>query len=234
MKTIFYLLLNSLPTIDRIRQQIFIYLIFLVFSSINIYSQELSDQKIFEAYYQETIELISQKKFQEANEKFKKISKLELAFPDELAYYYGYTQYNLGQYMIAKEAFEKYIKLKTDTGRYVGVAEQFIHTADCNLKGYYFNNATCEACEGLGLVDIECRTCKGKGQELCNQCFGRGAIKKRDNFGETFESCKKCIGTGYFTCTKCHDSKHEKGKCLVCDGKGKLKIKKDCNQLPNK
>lgn len=223
----------------NINIQPFYFLIFVIFAiSICVSSAGAQDkdgidnQLIFKEYYKEAIKAISQKKFTDADSYFKKIARLEMNFPDELAYFYGYTQFNLGKYVQAKEAFEKYISLRTDTGRYAHYAKQYIHTADCNLKGFFFETTTCDECKGGGKSEIECRTCKGKGKEVCNKCFGRGALRKNDNFGEIFETCKKCEGTGYYTCLKCHGAGKELDKCFICEGKGTLRLKKDCHLQP--
>lgn len=195
-------------------------------------AQESNDRPIFDKYYAQAIGAIEQKKFVEAESIFKKIGKLDLVFPDELAYFYGYTVFNLGKYMQAKEAFEKYITLRTDTGRYSNYALQYIHTADCNLKGYFYASSVCDECKGSGKTEIDCRVCKTKGREVCNQCFGRGALRKIDNFGERYESCKKCEGSGHYRCTKCNGSGKEMDKCMICEGAGKVMLKKECHLLP--
>ena len=192
------------------------------------------DKAVFKKYYTQAKEAIDQKKYAEAEILFKKIGRLEIIFPDELAYFYGYTQLNLGKYVQAKAAFEKYLALRTDTGQYAGFATHYLHLADCNIKGHYFETTTCDQCHGKGKTEAQCRTCKGKGNEVCNICFGRGVLKTRDNFGEKFETCKKCVGTGYYTCTKCQGATTEVDKCLICDGKGYFSIRKECNLLERK
>lgn len=194
-------------------------------------AQDNDTQTQFKKLYTQAINAIDKKNYTEADNLFKKIGRLEIIFPDELAYFYGYTQLNLGKYQQAKEAFEKYLTLRTDTGRYAGFANHYLHLADCNIKGHYYETTTCEECKGKGKSTIECRTCRGKGTEVCNICFGRGVVRTTDNFGEKFETCKKCTGAGYYTCTKCHQTLVEVDKCLICDGKGFLKIKKECNLL---
>lgn len=204
----------------------------LVFNLADCKAQDSDDRQTFNQYYAQAIDAIAQKKFLDAEDIFKKIGRLDLVFPDELAYFYGYTQFNLGKYMQAKEAFEKYISLRTDTGRYAHYAHLYIHTADCNLKGYFYEQSMCEECKGAGKTEIGCRVCKSQGKEVCNLCFGRGALKKNDNFGEKYESCKKCEGSGYYRCNRCNGTGKELDKCLICEGNGKVLIKKDCHLLP--
>ncbi len=213
-------------------------LLYFVFILATLFPQTLLAQDdtrlIFKKYYAQAIEAIEQKKYAEAENLFKKIGRLDITFPDDLAYFYGYTQLNLGKYVQAKAAFEKYLTLRTDTGRYAGFANHYLHLADCNIKGHYFETTTCDQCHGKGKSETQCRTCKGKGTEVCNICFGRGVLKTQDNFGEKFETCKKCVGTGYYTCSKCQGKSNELDKCLICDGKGFFSIRKECNLLEHK
>jgi RecJ-like exonuclease len=174
---------------------------------------------------------IDKKNYQAANETFKKILNLKTTVPDELAYFYGYTLVNLNKYTLGKQFLKKYIDLRGDTGRYYNYASDMMNLADCKEVGSYFIEEKCAECEGSGKTMVTCRTCNGRGNEICTLCGGIGAIRKRDNFGDTFSTCQKCEGKGDYLCTNCHGDKEVKARCFVCDGKGKVRIKKECDVL---
>jgi hypothetical protein len=191
-----------------------------------------STNKLYKSYYQDFIKHIEFKQFDQASKDLVKISRLDTLVPDEIAYFIGYVQVNTGKYTQGKESLEKYISLVSDTGKYADYANFYIHLADCNIKGHYYELNPCENCQSTGYSKIECSNCKGKGQELCNKCFGRGVIKSKDSYGEIFIPCARCSGLGYYQCSKCYGSKKENAKCGICEGIGKIKVKKECNTLP--
>lgn len=207
-------------------------LFFIVLSFLSLHCQgQDAEEVLTNKYYSDARNFIDKKKFYEAHESFKKIFKLKTTVPDELAYFYGYTLVNLNKYVQGKQALAKYIELKGDTGRYYHYAMDLMNLADCKEVGSYFAEETCFECHGEGKTMVKCRTCNGRGREICNLCGGVGVLKKRDNFGETFTTCTKCGGKGDHVCSKCNGSKLEKARCYVCDGKGKVKIKKECDAL---
>ena len=193
-------------------------------------AQDRSDS-LFVHYYRQAKAHIDKKNFEAANESFKKILKLKTTVPDELAYFYGYTLVNLNKYTLGKQFLKKYIDLRGDTGQFYHYATDLMNLADCKEVGSYFIEETCTECHGEGKLLVRCRTCSGRGNEICTLCGGIGVIKKRDNFGETFSTCQKCAGKGDYECTHCHGTKLENARCYVCDGKGKVRIKKDCDVM---
>ncbi len=192
---------------------------------------QIENDTLMVKFYNEAKAKIDKKNFLEANDIFKKILDLKATVPDELAYFYGYTLINLNKYTLGKQFLKKYIELTTDTGRYSHYANDLMNIADCKEVGSYFVDEKCNECEGEGRLMIKCHVCNGRGNELCTLCGGVGVLKKRDNFGETFSNCQKCDGTGDYECTLCQGSREEKGKCYVCDGRGKVKIKKECDAM---
>jgi hypothetical protein len=189
------------------------------------------NDSLLNVQYAEAKNFIDAKKFDNAYESFKKIFKLKTTVPDELAYFYGYTLINLNKYTAGKEALKKYISLKGDTGRYYKYSLHLLNLADCKETGSYFIEEQCAECHGEGSALMKCRTCNGKGKELCHTCGGAGVIKKKEDFGLSYNTCPKCNGNGDQRCSTCNGSGQEKTKCYVCDGRGKVKVKRECDAL---
>lgn len=90
------------------------------------------------------------------------------------------------------------------------------------------NAPLCKKCNGQGFYT--CTTCKGRGKLVCSVCGGTvydpiGCSNCRSSPGK----CPDCKGTGEIDfngekikCTTCRGD----GKCIQCDGVGKVKCKK--------
>jgi len=191
-------------------------------------AQDRSDSLLYQ-FYGEALNHIDKKNFEKADESFKKVFSLKTTMPDELAYFYGYTQLNLFNFKKGREFLQKYLELRGDTGRFSSYASTYLNYADCQEFGNYKVKEICNACDGHGTAQAECPTCQGKGREICDLCGSIGLIKKRDQFGESFATCTKCTGMGFFTCTNCKGALNITRNCFLCDGKGSVYIKKDCD-----
>lgn len=74
----------------------------------------------------------------------------------------------------------------------------------------------CTFCNGTGVIEDRCPSCKGSGgnyQIQCRFCFGRGTV---GTFGST---CFECGGSGYSRayCGNCNGSGKIVSVCTVCD-----------------
>lgn len=209
-------------------------ILILIFKSISLFQASAQDHRndsLMVLYYSQAKGHIDKKNFDAAYESFRKILNLKTTVPDELAYFYGYTLVNLNRYTAGKQYLKKYIELRGDTAQYYHYAMDLMNLADCKEVGSYFVNEKCTECKGEGKLEVKCRTCNGRGKEICTLCGGVGAIRKKDNFGEVFTTCQKCDGKGDYVCSQCQGTKLDKERCYVCDGKGTVRIKKECNAL---
>ena len=205
----------------------FLIFIFLFFCK-GLFAQTSADS-LSKAYYSQALSAIDIKDFNAADENFQKLLKLKKTLPDEMAYFYGYTLLQLNNFKTGRELLKKYIALRGDTGKYYNYAQTYLNYADCKEFGNYFSEEQCYECKGNGIATRPCGVCHGRGKELCPQCEGLGVIRKEDKLSDTFSTCPTCDGKELITCTTCNGKLTEAYKCYVCDGRGKVRIKKECD-----
>ncbi|HSZ24466.1 MAG TPA: hypothetical protein VK766_02045 [Cytophagaceae bacterium] len=199
----------------------------LIFSNDVSYGQ-LPKDTLAKRYFASAKVKIEENKFSEANDFFKKIVTLQVPVPDELAYFYGYTLLHLGKYPQSKAALHKYLVLQGDTGKFSVKAKESLELLDCKETGYKDVYVVCDVCFGDSTIEIHCRSCKGRGIEICPVCKGNGVVTTSNNFGNNYHTCHRCAGEKIIRCTACDGKLKEKIICYNCNGSGRKKIRKKC------
>lgn len=199
-----------------------------LFSNQVLFAQE--NDSIVKGFVDQIKENISQNNFKEAQELLKKVFNLQVPVPDEMAYFLGVTQFNLKKSTSAKESLKKYVALSGEKGSFYHESLRLLREIDCLEKGSYETEIVCLECGGEGASEIPCRTCRAKGKTICNICGGNGVMQQKDNFGTKYLSCTKCSGSGIASCNVCEGTKKENIRCYYCQGNGKTKIKRSCNE----
>ncbi|HVD99733.1 MAG TPA: hypothetical protein VNB90_16100 [Cytophagaceae bacterium] len=173
---------------------------------------------------------VEEKKYNEANDVFKKIFALKTPVPDELAYYYGVTLLNLKKYSQSKHALNKYLELQGTQAPLSAKALEALEEVDCKETGYHDEYIECDLCYGDSTLDVNCRQCKGKGIEICPVCKGSGVATSSTSFGSSYHTCQRCAGEKIVKCTSCKGKLKEKIVCYNCNGKGRKKIRRKCEE----
>src|SRR5690606_15971633 len=109
--------------------------------------------------YGEALNHIDQTSVEKPTESVKKVFSPKTTMPDELGYFYGYTQLTLFNFKKGREFLQKYLELRGDTGRFSSYASTYLNYAECQEFGNYKVKETCNACDGHGTAQSECPTC---------------------------------------------------------------------------
>jgi len=95
---------------------------------------------------------------------------------------------------------------------------------------YIPNCKQCDSCYGTGIKTEMCAACAGtgkKGRDICGLCRGSGRYKfKKNKARKETIVCPKCGGSKYIGCFKTTGKIIAAQICVICSGKGQIKIVK--------
>ncbi|MCU0428520.1 MAG: hypothetical protein MUF42_00985 [Cytophagaceae bacterium] len=171
--------------------------------------------------------LMESGKHQEAHQQFRMLFSMKKIIPNEAAYWYGVNLFHLTKNAASKAAFKKYLKISGDTGLHFIKTQEYLAKLDCKETGYKEVVITCEICYGDTIL-VECHHCKGKGLEVCPVCKGNGVVSSQGAMGRTFHTCSRCQGEKVLSCSVCKGQKKVRDICQSCNGTGRLKVKRKC------
>jgi hypothetical protein len=161
------------------------------------------------------------------------IYQTDTILPDDAAFFLGYALYLKEQYRQSKTALLRYVSLTKESGKYFDSTKYFINKIDealaqydpnvcdiCDILGPLPEIDTCPKCTGYGKTEQECRSCSGKGIEICPRCLGLGYEQFYDGFQTNYLTCKRCNRAGTIPCTQCNGTLKEIAICKTCSGVG--------------
>jgi RecJ-like exonuclease len=208
---------------------------FVFFILFHLASAQVSKDTLLVRYMKEVKEKVSRNDFEGANQSLKKVFSLKTVLPDEVAFYHGYVQVKLKNYLKGKEGLQKYILLTEGAGEHYAQTLILLEEANshickkCNNTGSIEIKDTCVVCKGEGKSEEICNQCKSNGQEVCTVCKGRGVVVYKTSLGTSYTECSTCKGKGVVSCEYCSGTKKKKSFCSECKGTGFLKRKVSCD-----
>ncbi|WMJ73734.1 hypothetical protein RCC89_11240 [Cytophagaceae bacterium ABcell3] len=197
-------------------------------------SAQVSSDSLLKLSLHGVRENIERNDYRTAMGEIKKVFKLGITLPDEVAYYYGLLLVEQGSPVKGKEALEKYVDLKGEKGEYYYSAKEYIQKAEaaicnkCNNTNIVYENSACFECDGSGKNAVTCKHCGGIGKNYCRSCNGSGITRSGSGFNEKFLSCTKCNATGIAECRHCTGTGESSSLCRICRGEGKKVFRNNC------
>lgn len=181
------------------------------------------------------VKQMDQQQWLKADATFRKIASGKKTLPDDFAYYYGKTLYEMRNFGKSRSYLEKYINNKGDEGQFYTQATALLSAMDpklckyCGGTGNKKTEITCPTCTGKGQIIENCPFCQHTGHTICPICGGDGVKKQSGKVGLNYSPCANCEGHGYLTCKACKGTKVFVKDCATCNGKGKIVEFVPCN-----
>ncbi len=210
-------------------------IIFISFLPVCVNAQYSADSTL-NAQISDAVSLMDSGDYLKADGAFRKLLNSKKKLPDDVAFFYGKTLYQLSNFGKSQNFLKKYIELKGKEGTYYDEANKLLNRLNpdfcnkCEGTGFKVVKIDCEKCSGVGHTEVDCPFCSGKGINKCRTCGGDGVLKQTGKMGQmTFQNCPPCGGNGHTTCDACKGTKRYQKQCDVCSGKGKVDKKVVCN-----
>jgi hypothetical protein len=188
------------------------------------------------AYYEQSIKLIEQGKFTQAEILYVKIFKMNVIMPDDICYYYGKTLFELKKYTQAQSFLDRYNRLKGEKGEFYLPSLQLLLDIEKATNPHADKACekivldTCHICHGAGTAVLACSRCESYGKIICDLCRGNKVTIEYTSFGERYFTCSRCVGTGVIVCPVCEGTKREERRCTNCFGKKVAYYRKSCEE----
>lgn len=196
---------------------------------------QYSQDSVLNVQMTNAINQMDQKQWLKADGLFRKMVSSKKTLPDDLAYYYGKTLYELRNFGKSKSYLEKYISDKGSEGQFYSQSAALLAAMDpkvckyCGGTGNKKIEVTCPACQGKGEMIENCPFCQHTGHTICSVCGGDGVKKQTGKIGVNYSPCANCEGHGYVTCKACKGTKIFIKECSTCHRKGKITKQVPCN-----
>jgi RecJ-like exonuclease len=191
-------------------------------------NDSLSAETLVHFYYKEAKACYNRAQYDSSYKYFKLLFAQQAWIPDEAAYHYGKTQLERKKYLLSKNAFVKYLKLKGTKANFSDSSLYYLTLIDCKINGFTNEEITCQQCSGTGTSKVKCEKCKGIGKIYCTVCSGKGVVVSVNGMNESYQRCQKCQGTGVLVCPTCAGTLYSDGDCPTCHGVGTVSKKKPC------
>jgi len=143
------------------------------------------------------VELMEQRRYEEADEVFKYVLKNMTKLPSEMAFYFGKNSYYLGKYKQSINWLNKYIQLKGTQGRYHEEASKFLRMSEESYREESMAKTQAMKDNIESSNDFDCG---GLGKMLCPVCHGEGVVIKQGPFEPIYQTCPYSAGKAYLTC----------------------------------
>lgn len=187
-----------------------------------------------------------QKDFDAAIFPLRDLFRRDTILPDESTYYLGWVLYEQKRDRGSLRALLKYVELTGDSAAHFDHSIEMIyelshrlyptitHTCPvCRQLGPLDETVDCELCQGEGVTDKPCLTCRGHGELLCSHCKGNGVVVKSGQYlGQQYALCTHCQGDGAIDCPNCDEDHNHLGTCHKCAGTGQYPKQRVCTHGP--